>query len=122
MISYVGHVLLDMFFQLGCVRSVGRKYDLALQRNDDLGLAGRVQLSDAQGLNLLLRQEYDVHSLLELVDHVGLQVLVEGSQSLARSTPRRMHVNDEQFGVFFREVAQEVIGISNDCCQVRLLL
>ena len=89
-----------MFLQLGGVGSVGRKDDPALQRHDDLGLAGRVQFRDGERLDLLLGQQDDVHALLELVDHVGLQVLVEGREGLAGPAPGGVHVNDEQFGIF----------------------
>lgn len=105
-----------MFLQFCGIGSIGRKYDLSLQCDDDLGLAGGVQFRDSQGLHLLLSQQHDVHPLLELIDDVGLQVLVEGRQSLARTAPGRVHVDDQQFRVFFVEVTQEVVGITDDCC------
>lgn len=111
-----------MFLQFGGIGSIGREYDLALQRDDDLGLAGGVQFGDPQRFHLLLGQQHDVHPLLELIDDVGLQVFVEGRQGLAGPAPGGVHVDDQQFRVFFVEVAEEVVGITDDCCEVCLLL
>ena len=105
-----------MLLELGAVGPISREDDSALQRDHDLGLGGGVELGQVQSLYLLLIEQHDVHSLLKLVDDGGLQVLVEGREGLAGPAPGGVHVNDEQFGIFFVEVAEEVVGVADDRC------
>ncbi len=52
--SDVGDVLLDVLLEFGGVGPVGSVDDLALHGDDDLGLAGGVEVGDGQGLYFLL--------------------------------------------------------------------
>ena len=111
--SDVGDILLDVVLQFGGVGSVDGVDDLAVEGDDDLRLAGRLELGQVQGLDLLLVHQDDVYSLLELVDDVGLQVLVEGHQSLAVPTPGRVNVDDHQLGVLLTVEVGEVVSVSD---------
>lgn len=119
--SYVRHVLLDMLLKFGAIGAVGGEDDPPLQGDNDLGLGGGMQFWQVQPLQLLLVDHYDVHTLLELVDNTRLQVLVEGNQSLTGTAPGRMHVDDQQFGIFVVVVREEVLGVADDRCQLDLL-
>lgn len=80
-----------------------------------------MEVGKVEGFDLLLVDEDDVHSLLELVNHAHLQVAVEGNQGLAVPAPSWMHIDYQQFGVLVVEVRQEVVSVADHGCQLHLL-
>lgn len=63
----------------------------------------------------------DIDSFLELIDDIGLQVFVERHECLTGTTPGGMNIDDDHFGISLIEVVHEVVRISDDCGQLRLL-
>lgn len=110
-----------MLLELSAVRPIGREDDPALQRDHDLRLGGRLEFRQVQGLYLLLIEQDDVYSFLELVDDAGLQVLVEGHECLAVTAPGGMHVDNQQLGILVRVVGEEVLCVSDGGRQLEFL-
>jgi hypothetical protein len=110
-----------VFLELCAVGAVGSEDDLALESDDDLGLGGGVEFRQAQTLQFLLVDQDDVDALLEFVDDAGLQVFVEGYEGLTGATPGRMDIDNQQLGVPFIEVGEEVVRVANHRRQLHLL-
>lgn len=82
-----------MFFEFGAAGAVGGEDYAALEGDQDLGLAGRVEIWKVEALDLLLIHEDYLHAFLELVDYAHLEVAVEGNEGLAVAAPGWMHVD-----------------------------
>ena len=87
-----------------------------MKGDDDFGFAGRLEFGKVERLKLFLVNQNDIDSFLELIDDVGLQVLVEGHKCIANATPGGVNIDDDQFGVFLVVVMHEVVGITDYCC------
>lgn len=82
-----------MFFELGAAGAVGGEDNTALEGDQDLGLAGRVEIWKVEALDLLLIDEDYLHAFLEFVDYAHLEVAVEGHEGLAVAAPGWMNVD-----------------------------
>ena len=111
-----------MLLQLRSVRSVDREDDLALQRDQYLRLARRVQFWNPQRFHLLLRKQHNVDPAFEFVDDACLQIFVGRNHCFAGATPRGEDVNDEQLGITLVEVSEEMFCIADDGGQLHLFL
>ncbi len=120
--SDIRHIFFDVLLKFGGVGPVCREYSFALQDDDDFGLAGGMEFGQGQRLNFFLGQKDDVHSFLELVNNIDLQVLIEWRQGLTGPTPGGIDVDDKQLGVSLRVVSEEMVGITDDRGQLCLFL